>query len=65
MTLRDALNSNKWFARKSWERTFEPFAFRWMNGRLERAPRSELFNTKTSERRFSSFDVLADDWEIV
>ena len=65
MTLREALDGGKWFARISWERTFEPFAFRWWNGRLERAPRGELHNTKVSERRFSPFDVLANDWETV
>lgn len=77
MTLREALQSERWFVRKSWERTFEPFAFRWTHAkragetgeiaspRLERAPRGELFNSKVSERRFGPFDVLANDWEIV
>jgi hypothetical protein len=65
VTLREALNGGRWFARISWERTFEPFAFRWTNGRLLRAPRGELFNTKVSERRFSPFDVLANDWETI
>lgn len=63
MTLREVLQSERWFVRKSWEHTFEPFAFRWIRARLERAPRGELFNTKISERRFDPFDVLANDWE--
>ena len=65
MTLREALQSGRWFVRKSWEATFEPFAFRWLHTRLERAPRIELFNTKVSERRFGPFDVMATDWAFV
>jgi hypothetical protein len=72
MTLRDALQSGRWFYRKSWEwnpstgsfvGTLESFAFRWRNGQLERAFRGALLDTKISERRFGPLDVLANDWE--
>lgn len=63
LTLRDALCSERWFRRRSWERAFEPFSFRWMGGILEYAPSDDLFNTKRSKRHFSPFEVLANDWE--
>ena len=65
MTLREVLQSGRWFRRSSWDGTFEPFFFRFMNGKLERAPSKDLFNAKYSERRFGPFDVLANDWEFV
>jgi len=68
MTLREALDSGLWFRRKSWDGTFEPFAFRWNRGettRLEKAPLRDLHDIKISERRFAPFDVLATDWEIL
>jgi hypothetical protein len=65
MTLQAALLSERWFVRRSWELTFEPFAYRWMHSKLEQAPRGELFNTRYIERQFSPFDVLAHDWELV
>jgi hypothetical protein len=67
VTLREALESQCWFRRQSWEGTFEPFAFRWnrARGHLEKAPRGDLREYKISERRFAPFDVLAEDWELV
>jgi hypothetical protein len=65
VTLREALDSGEWFRRKIWEDAFEPFAFRWINSRLERAPKDDLYNTRISERHFSPFDVLANDWVVV
>jgi len=63
MTLREALLSERWFRRKSWEHVFEPFVFIFVHGKLERAPREDLCNRKYSERRFGPFDVIANDWE--
>lgn len=68
MTLREALESGRWFRRASWRITSEPsepYAFRIARGRLERARTDDLTRVRWSERCFGPSDVVADDWEFV
>lgn len=63
MTLREALEGGRWFRRKSWGRTSEPFVFRLTRGKLERANVDDPSRPKWSERHFGPSEVRATDWE--
>lgn len=66
VSLATALESGRWFAHALWrDNNLEPFAFRWVNNRLEKARRDDLLDSKVSERRFSPLEVLSTQWRFV
>jgi hypothetical protein len=65
-SLAAALATGRWFAHALWRGNgLEPFAFRWVHNRLERARRDDLLDSKISERRFSPLEVLSTQWRFV
>lgn len=63
MRLHEALSSGRWFHRAIWRNDpLEPFMYRWINGRLEKARAGNPHDLVVSERQFRPGEVLAADW---
>jgi hypothetical protein len=61
--LEAAIRSGRWFCHRAWlQQPLEPHAFRFVGGRWEKALRTDLGDTKRTERRFSPEEVLSDAW---